>query len=299
MSNEKNVTHNLDINMYSFKDILNLFNLNDTFNIEDLGRAKKKVLMLHPDKSKLPSEYFIFYKKAYEIIYHFFEEKIKQQNEVPHNKMEYSAMNESKQMKNQMTNIIQKMKNNEFQDKFNKLFEENMQNKIDESKNDWFKDENPQYNISNSNNSKANIGAKFNELKEQNKIVKHSEIRGLGQGGTNLYEEDNDEYIDCDPFSKLKFDDLRKVHKDQTIFAVSENDINNVKTYNSVDHLKNDRYQQNLNPLEKTESEKMIELRRKEQEEIIRNKQFNHTLKSMENEKKNQNILSSFLRLTN
>ena len=33
------------------------------------------------------------------------------------------------------------MKNNEFQDKFNKLFEENMQNKIDESKNDWFKDE--------------------------------------------------------------------------------------------------------------------------------------------------------------
>ena len=64
------------------------------------------------------------------------------------------------------------MKNNEFQDKFNRLFEENMQNKIDESKNDWFKDENPQYNISNSNNSKANIGAKFNELKEQNKIVK-------------------------------------------------------------------------------------------------------------------------------
>ena len=114
-----------------------------------------------------------------------------------------------------------------------------------------------------------------------------------------MYEEDNDEYIDCDPFSKLKFDDLRKVHKDQTIFAVSENDINNVKTYNSVDHLKNDRYQQNLNPLEKTESEKIIELRRKEQEEIIRNKQFNNTLKSMENEKKNQNILSSFLRLTN
>ena len=274
MSNQRNVTHNLDINMYSFKDILNLFNLNDTFNIEDLGRAKKKVLMLHPDKSKLSSEYFIFYKKAYEIIYHFFEEKIKQQNSVPHNEIEYSAMNESKQMKNQMTNIIQKMKNNEFQDKFNRLFEENMQNKIDESKNDWFKDENPQYNISNSNNSKANIGAKFNELKEQNKIVKHSEIRGLGQGGTNLYEEDNDEYIDCDPFSKLKFDDLRKVHKDQTIFAVSENDINNVKTYNSVDHLKNDRYQQNLNPLEKTESEKIIELRRKEQEEIIRNKQI-------------------------
>ena len=32
-------------------------------------------------------------------------------------------------------------------------------------------------------------------------------------------EEDTDDYVACDVFSKLKFDDLRKVHKDQTVFV--------------------------------------------------------------------------------
>ena len=70
--------HNLDITMYSFKEVLALFDLNDDFNTNDLKRAKHKVLMTHPDKSKLPAEYFLFYKKAFEIVYHFYEENVKQ-----------------------------------------------------------------------------------------------------------------------------------------------------------------------------------------------------------------------------
>ena len=34
--------------------------------LEQLKVAKKKVLMIHPDKSKLPAEYFLFYKKAFD-----------------------------------------------------------------------------------------------------------------------------------------------------------------------------------------------------------------------------------------
>ena len=50
--------HNLNIHMYSLAEILNLFDLDYQFDIEGLKRAKKKVLMLHPDKSKLDPEYF-------------------------------------------------------------------------------------------------------------------------------------------------------------------------------------------------------------------------------------------------
>ena len=57
--------HNLNIHMYSLAEILNLFDLDYEFDVEGLKRAKKKVLMLHPDKSKLDPEYFLFYKKAY------------------------------------------------------------------------------------------------------------------------------------------------------------------------------------------------------------------------------------------
>ena len=64
-------TYNLDINMYSFKDILELFDIKGDVEIEDSKKAKKKVLISHPDKSKLSFDYFFFYKKAYEIIYYF------------------------------------------------------------------------------------------------------------------------------------------------------------------------------------------------------------------------------------
>ena len=48
-------SHNLDIHMYSLKDLLGLFNTDYNMTFEDLKRAKKQVLMTHPDKSKLPA----------------------------------------------------------------------------------------------------------------------------------------------------------------------------------------------------------------------------------------------------
>ena len=59
---ELKINHNLNIYMYSFEDILELFDLTYTITPEDLKRAKKTVLMIHPDKSKLSSDYFLFYK---------------------------------------------------------------------------------------------------------------------------------------------------------------------------------------------------------------------------------------------
>ena len=47
------------------------------------------------------------------------------------------------------------------------------------------------------------------------------------------------------------------------------------------------------------EAEKMMNFRRKEKEEWIRNKQYESSLKSMENQEKSKSILSNFLRLTN
>ena len=51
----------LDIQNYSLEEIMNLFKIPLNFDVGDLKRAKKLVLMSHPDKSNLPSEYFLFY----------------------------------------------------------------------------------------------------------------------------------------------------------------------------------------------------------------------------------------------
>ena len=53
---------------YDYQELLDLFNLQSNFTYEDLKIAKKKVLMLHPDKSFLDKKYFIFFLKMYEKI---------------------------------------------------------------------------------------------------------------------------------------------------------------------------------------------------------------------------------------
>jgi hypothetical protein len=48
--------------MNKLNELLDLFGLDYNISIDDLKRAKKIVLMTHPDKSKLGPEYFLFYK---------------------------------------------------------------------------------------------------------------------------------------------------------------------------------------------------------------------------------------------
>ncbi len=62
----------LNIDNYNLPDILALFNLPTLFNEVDLKRAKLAVLKTHPDKSQLPKEYFLFFTKAYRIIYQIY-----------------------------------------------------------------------------------------------------------------------------------------------------------------------------------------------------------------------------------
>lgn len=62
---------NVDLNIsnYSLVELLKLFQLPVDFNEQDLKRAKKQVLMMHPDKSKLDKEFFLFFSSAYRLLF--------------------------------------------------------------------------------------------------------------------------------------------------------------------------------------------------------------------------------------
>ena len=62
-------TLDLNIENYNLEDILNLFKIPSNFDENDLKNAKKMVLKMHPDKSSLAPEYFLFFSKAYKMIY--------------------------------------------------------------------------------------------------------------------------------------------------------------------------------------------------------------------------------------
>lgn len=301
----KNIEHNLNIHLYNFNELLNLFGLSHTISSNDMKNAKKKVLMLHPDKSKLPADYFLFYKKAYDIINTFYENQNKQNNTKVNENTHYEPLKQNdlnKSTNNRISNAVKEMSTTEFQQKFNKLFDENMINKIDNSKNNWFTDNNSIYNIDDNVNAN-NMGEIFNKVKETQKgLMKYKGVEHLymnHSSGTQIYDDlDNEDYVSCDLFSKLKYDDLRKVHKDQTVFNVSEKDIHKVKQYSSTDELMRSRKTDNLNPLDKEEAERILNVQNKQYRELIHQKEYEDKLKTMQYAEKNKNIISSFLRLT-
>lgn len=301
----KSNEHNLNIHLYNFNELLNLFGLSHTISSNDMKNAKKKVLMLHPDKSNLPADYFLFYKKAYDIINTFYENQNKQNNTNVNENTHYEPLKQNDLNKStnfRISNAVKEMSTTEFQQKFNKLFDENMINKIDNSKNNWFTDNNSIYNIDDNVNAN-NMGEIFNKVKETQKgLVKYKGVEQLyvnHSSGTQIYDDlDNDDYVSCDLFSKLKYDDLRKVHKDQTVFNVSEKDIHKVKQYSSTDELMRSRKTDNLNPLDKEEAECILNAQNKQYRELIHQKEYEDKLKTMQYAEKNKNIISSFLRLT-
>jgi len=303
MSTIKSKTHNLDIHMYKFNEILELFSLSYNITIDDIKRVKNAVLKTHPDKSGLPSEYFLFYKKAFDVILQYYNETQKTSVNVPQKNPVYehvSVSNNNKSIDKQVHQNLNKMDQNDFTQKFNQLFEKHMQTQVDPNKNEWFTSERPVYNVPKTNSS-AGIAHAMDQLKETTSAM--TKYRGVEEltirsTGTYLYEdEEEDNYVSCDPFSKLKFDDLRKVHKDQTVFAVKESDIQKRQQYSSYDDLNKVRNSMDLTPLEKENAERILREKEQQKREFILAKQHESNLKTMEYSKKNQSIVSSFLRL--
>lgn len=315
----KSTTHNkynLDIASYSLDELFQLFDftVNENITLDQMKQAKRKVLMMHPDKSNLPSEYFLFYKKAFEMVVRTYDSQQKTSIVVPDEKIDYvpeintqdtSSSNRNKKQIQSKINELSSTKS--FQKQFNELFEQN-QNKPSTDKNDWFKTQDPLYEMENIK-STQHMGKTMEQIKQKQKqdgIIQYTGVVSLysngGGGRTNFYDEVeneeealNAEYITCDPFSKLKFDDLRKVHKDQTVFAVSETDFEQVKQYKNVDEYTRTRNQ--YNPMETTKAQLFLQQQEKELQERMLRKQHQSQLKTMEYEQKNKNIISTFLRI--
>lgn len=295
-------THNLTIESYTFYELLGLFDLDATdINTQTLKKARSRVLQMHPDKSKLPKEYFLFYKKAFDIVVRVFENQNKVNQHVPVNEeILYTPENPNAQIdKKQLRKTIDKMNPGTFNDKFNELFESHADIKR-ENKNEWFSEDNQ--DEANQVRNKSEMDAAFEQYKQkQHALVQYTGVVPLSMnGGTSgLYEDDDGSYITTDVFSKLKFDDLRKVHKDQTVFNVSEKQYDNVPKYRSVDHYVRTREQQSHEPLQKQHAEQQMHQEKIKHEQMIHQKQYNSQLQSARAHEKSQNMLANFLRIAN
>jgi hypothetical protein len=315
--------HNLNLDSYTFDEILKMFDLSYSMNFDDLKRAKRKVLMIHPDKSGLPSDYFLFYKRAFEHIVNYYQANSRQTQIVNEDtSVEYVPLNDpDPQTAGQFSKTVNKMKPTQFNQRFNELFEQNMSEKPDPSKNEWFHSETvaPLYDTG-TRVSTSNLNSTFETIKTRQReqgVVRYTGVRELSSfsgnmGGSSFYdtgmpigttndaEEDaEDIYVSSDPFSKLKYEDLRKVHKDQTVFAVSETDFANVPKYANVEQYSRQRSSAPLVPMEKPEAERILQERERIAREQQARKQHYTELKMQEYAEKNKKVMGAFLQLEN
>jgi len=256
----------LNIDNYDLNDILALFKIEADFDENDLKSAKKIVLKTHPDKSGLASEYFLFYSKAYKVLFSIWEFKNKSKKDITNSDTFFD-----KQKKKTLDSFLDKegLKDNKnFSKWFNTQFEKTKMDREDEvtGYGNWLKsdeDIDEERNI-----HYSQIGEEIEKKKKQlQAVIVHEGINDLQsnyQGATNLADSVPGNYS-SDMFSNLKYEDLRKAHT-ETVIPVTMEDYNNVKKFRNVNEYNTFRNNQNVVPLSEIQANEYLSNKNKLEE---------------------------------
>ena len=222
----------LDISNYSLDDILNLFNIDKNFSYGDLANAKKIVLKMHPDKSKLDKEYFIFFLKAYKLLYKVYEFKNKAEQE--DEDYDTGLIDEDLENK-EVWQLLSKDEN--FNEIFNEMFERNNFHNNNDGYDEWLKEDNIKYDQA-SNMSEVNKIIK-EEKQNLRQLINIDEIQDYKTSMGSLLVENQGNY-GSDMFSKLKYDDVKAVYT-ESVIPVTDEDYKSRKQYSSIGEFRVDR----------------------------------------------------------
>ena len=272
--------HNLKLETYTLHDLLELFQLSPDLTLDDLKRAKKMVCAMHPDKSRLPSEYFMFFKEAFHLLTTFVRSTV--------------TPRDAPETKRAVMDALHRMSAKEFHRTFNALYEQHMVSPTT-TDTSWFTDparSPPTVHVTSINDLHVAVDA----LRSTPQGALQLRTAGPASAMTSstsaapLYDDaDPDAYIACDSFGKLKYDDLRKVHRDETIFRPVTSEP---RTSTTVQGLQHERSHPLPTPVS-CDWDAQESARRHR----MMDKAFRATLESAKQEHKQQTVMSHFLRL--
>lgn len=273
----------LDIDNYSLDDILNLFNLSHTFTKDDLKQAKKQVLRTHPDKSNLDKKYFLFFTKAYKIVFKIYE--FRNQNDAkPTSYVSTTYVVDKDESKEK---ALEKIKGKEnFNEWFNDLFEKTRLSDLDNSTGygDWLKSDDDccQHEAKNMTEMNREIENKKNAIRE---LVPFQDIADMnGNGGFSILESESE--FQSDLFSNLQYEDLRKAHS-ESVIPVTHEDYANKPKFRNVNDMQSFRSRQNTKPLSLEQSKKYLEQRETNETEMSTRRAFQLAKEYETNKEKN------------
>jgi hypothetical protein len=288
------------------QDILSLFKIPVNFDEHDMKRAKQIVLKTHPDKSKLPAEYFLFYSKAYKMLYSVWEFKKRGDIDSKNPKnTEYSTYSDEDKsvLLDQFFETNEKFKkSNNFNRWFNEQFERNKLSNEHEEKGygDWLKTEDEIEQAKNV--SMATMKQEFDKKKEiARSLIVREEVQEIWSNNSISSSElsnDAPETYDSGLFSGLGFQDLYKAHT-ETVIPVTEEDYEKKQKFGSVNEYMSYRNNQDTKPLSEQQAEQYLKQRNEKDEEKAVRRAYELAKQTEMAKQKNQEFWSGLQLLKN
>tara|TARA_B100000524_G_scaffold348475_1_gene253273 strand:+ start:5459 stop:6355 length:897 start_codon:yes stop_codon:yes gene_type:complete len=293
----------LDINNYELQDIFNLFKINGKFTELELKECKKKVLMSHPDKSKLPKEYFLFFLKAYKILYQIFIFKSNSNKDIS---IEYKSIlkEETETSLVDKKSIDKFIQNDNFNENFNKIFEKhNTKNEFENKGYDNFL----KSDIEDKTITDLYIGKippneriqKLDLIREKSRsLVLHENIQNLDElnNFTNIDNQAPSNYS-SGLFSSLPYEDLKKAHT-ETLIPVTTEDARKEK-FSSINDLQQHRASIDSQPISIQQSNRFLAERAQFEDSLNTQRAYRLARQSEQAELIQQKFQSHFKHISN
>ena len=327
------MSHDLNLAVYSLSDILALFGIapekvHGDLDAADMKAAKHIAAMTHPDKSGLGSEYFLFYREAFSTLTSLYRAQNRQNvsREERLAKKEYAPDNTKAKAAGTVAGGMTAV---EFNGKFNDLFDRHVgaaehDRRERESLRDCWR----------SDSAAATPAAAAAKSAKASAATSLSTVRAgefqasLFRSGTfELYADDADQgahrdqnsgdddgdgdaalqrtsrrgYVSSDMFnSKLKFDDLRRVHRDHTVLDVPQAAALDDDCA-SLDDARRARDADAMGwhaaPMDKSVAEGILDVRERAFRAKMVQRSYNDQVRTKQFEKTNKAVLASFLQI--
>ena len=277
----------LDIDNYSLDDLLDLFKIDSIDNEENLGKAKTITLKMHPDKSGLDKEYFLFFSKAYKTLYQLYtiQDKTRQKG----GNTDYENYRETLNKDNRIIlDKISKKKasSREFNEWFNLEFE-SMKINDEYTENGYGEWLNNDIDTEIHENCK-NINDVHNSIQKQREklyqLAKHTEILDYNDGAYCDIGNSAPDNYSSGMFSRLAFQDLKQAHI-ETVIPVKEEDA--ILKHNNLDTIKRERGIE-IDPIDEEQSMTMLN-KKKDRDNRNDTKRIYRLIKQQEEVEKNNN----------
>lgn len=299
----------LDIDHYDLNDILELFRLSPDFTEAELKQAKRQVLATHPDKSKLDRKVFLFFSKAYKILFYMYNFKNTSQTRQAEAYERQRQFDQDSDFHNEQDQVLAAKfsKRDNFNAVFNKIFEANKlrDEELDAGYGDWLGDEanpgpDPQTETGGSIDRDKFAAIKATQRtqhQKQQQLALFTEPTSANGGAGYDLGRERPQYYSSDVFSKLPYEDLKRAHT-ETVVPVTEQDAR-AENFRSVDELQRSRGSLAVSQEIYNQHEHI--LREKEKQEELGGTHRSYLLaKQMEEAQRlNRNIKSQFLFLKN